>query len=74
MPKVVVVTGASSGIGLATALAFAARGDRVVLSARSEDSLRRAERDCLAAGASGSLSTDNKVNATGSTTPSTSSR
>lgn len=54
-PKVVVVTGASSGIGLATALAFAARGDRVVLSARSEDSLRRAEADCRVAGAAGTL-------------------
>lgn len=54
-PKVVVVTGASSGIGLATALAFAARGDRVVLSARSEGSLRRAEADCRVAGAAGTL-------------------
>ena len=54
-PRVVVITGASSGIGLATALAFAARGDRVVLSARSEDSLCRAEADCRVAGAAGTL-------------------
>ena len=34
MSKVVVLTGASSGIGRAAALAFAARGDQVVLAAR----------------------------------------
>src|SRR3712207_2999736 len=32
--RVVVLTGASSGIGKAAALAFAARGDRLVLAAR----------------------------------------
>jgi NAD(P)-dependent dehydrogenase (short-subunit alcohol dehydrogenase family) len=32
--KVVVITGASSGIGLATAHAFAERGDALVLAAR----------------------------------------
>ena len=35
-PQVVVVTGASGGIGRATAVAFARRGDRVALLARGE--------------------------------------
>ena len=38
--KVVIVTGASSGIGLETALAFARQGARVVLAARHEAKLR----------------------------------
>lgn len=37
---VVVVTGASAGIGRATALAFAREGSRVVVSARRQDRLR----------------------------------
>ena len=38
--QVIVITGASSGIGLVTARMAARRGARLVLAARSEDSLR----------------------------------
>jgi 3-oxoacyl-[acyl-carrier protein] reductase len=47
--KVVLVTGSSRGIGLATAQAFAAEGCRLMLSARSVDALRDAG-DALRAG------------------------
>jgi short-subunit dehydrogenase len=41
--QVIVITGASSGIGLATARAAAAQGARLVLAARGEDALREIE-------------------------------
>lgn len=43
--QVIVITGASSGIGLATASMAAKRGARVVLAARDEKSLERGVRD-----------------------------
>jgi short-subunit dehydrogenase len=47
---VVLVTGASSGIGRATALAFAAEGARLVLASRSAAALAEVERHCRARG------------------------
>jgi NAD(P)-dependent dehydrogenase (short-subunit alcohol dehydrogenase family) len=52
MPRVVVVTGASGGIGRASAAAFGACGDTVALLARGEDGLAGAQRDVEAAGGS----------------------
>lgn len=48
---VIVVTGASSGIGRQTALRFAGLHARLALAARSEDSLQRVAQECLSAGA-----------------------
>ena len=50
-PRVVVVTGASSGIGRATAHRLAGRGDHVVLMARSLKPLRETAAECLGVGA-----------------------
>ncbi|MDX6299495.1 MAG: hypothetical protein QOF53_709 [Nocardioidaceae bacterium] len=49
-PHVVVVTGASGGIGRATARAFGARGDKVALLARGEEGLDAARREVERAG------------------------
>ena len=44
--RTIVITGASSGIGLVTALAFAREGANLVLAARRTEPLRRAAREC----------------------------
>jgi NAD(P)-dependent dehydrogenase (short-subunit alcohol dehydrogenase family) len=49
-PQTVVVTGASAGIGRATARLFGQRGDRVVLIARGQAGLEGAARDVEKAG------------------------
>jgi NAD(P)-dependent dehydrogenase (short-subunit alcohol dehydrogenase family) len=49
--RVVLVTGGSSGIGLATALALAAAGDHLMLLARAEGPLAAAAARCRSAGA-----------------------
>src|SRR5919107_77145 len=48
--SVVVITGASSGIGKATAHALAENGSSVVLAARSEQNLRETADECEAVG------------------------
>src|SRR5205807_3423934 len=48
--QTIVITGASSGIGLATALAAAEGGARVVLAARSGEALSEVERRIANAG------------------------
>ena len=48
--QVIVITGASSGIGLVTARVAAKRGARVVLNARSEETLRRVTDEINASG------------------------
>jgi NAD(P)-dependent dehydrogenase (short-subunit alcohol dehydrogenase family) len=60
-PRVVVVTGASSGIGLSAALQAAERGDHVVLLARGPESLERAAADCRARGAASALAVPTDV-------------
>ena len=49
----IVVTGASAGVGRATARAFGARGDRIALLARGEDGLNAARREVEEAGGIG---------------------
>src|SRR5215212_8379867 len=49
-PEVVVITGASAGVGRATAVAFARRGGRVGLLARGRDGLEGARTEVESAG------------------------
>lgn len=48
--KVAIITGSSSGIGLAVAEKLAAHGTKVTLSGRNLDGLAEAKRKCIAAG------------------------
>lgn len=56
-PRVVLVTGASSGIGEAAARQAARAGDHVVLLARGRRALDRVARDCVALGATSAMVT-----------------
>lgn len=51
MVRTIVVTGASSGLGRATALALARRGEQLVISARSAEVLEEVAAECRALGA-----------------------
>ena len=53
--RTVLITGASSGIGRATAMELAGRGARLVLVARGRESLEEVAAEVLAAGAQAAL-------------------
>ena len=63
--KVVVITGASSGIGEATAVMLAERGAKVVLGARGLDRLEALARRIDGSGWGGSLCTNRRETARG---------
>ncbi|ETN64859.1 short-chain dehydrogenase [Anopheles darlingi] len=48
--KIVIITGASSGIGAATAKYLTGLGATCVLAARSEENLKSVQRECIAVG------------------------
>ena len=52
-PRVVLVTGASSGIGRAVAHELAERGEHLVLASRSESTLKEVADECDARGFGG---------------------
>ena len=66
--KVVWVTGASSGIGRALSIAFAAKGAKLVLSARREAELLDVAEECAAA-ANGAFETDLNASAVAKVLP-----
>ena len=51
MNKVVMITGATSGIGMACARKFAENGDRLILTGRNEDRLADIKKELVAQGA-----------------------
>ena len=51
MNKVVMITGATSGIGMACARKFAENGDRLILTGRNEDRLADIKKELIAQGA-----------------------
>jgi hypothetical protein len=54
-PLNAVLTGASSGIGRATALAFAKKGALLVLASRDRENLREVAQDCEEAGGAATI-------------------
>lgn len=59
--RTVLVTGATSGIGRATAHLLSERGDVVVLAARSEETLEQTRQECVARGAADVLTVPTDV-------------